>query len=249
MTTLYDIDKFCDYFEEQVLAIDTLEPKPVSEESITQVRLYKKTLIISAIETLAALRFLKNEYKELNKQKKARFIRFVSEYCEWENGALISIPFLLDQLAVKNLKHSKLYKTLYDRLSNFNENDGKALNIAALDLKVNEVLKFAHSENEEHLIFENQHYSLLYRYKNCIAHEDEEHCGLFEAYQYAQPHYYSYLRHKPADELTQWHISYPVEHFKNLFFCSIKNMKQHFIKTNTNPYTLIGDSRGHSRWW
>ena len=65
MTTLYDIDKFCDYFEAQVSAIDELEPKPVAEESITQVRLYKKTLIISAIETLSSLRFLKNNYKEL----------------------------------------------------------------------------------------------------------------------------------------------------------------------------------------
>jgi hypothetical protein len=70
-----------------------------------------------------------------------------------------------------------------------------------------------------------------------------------EAYQYAQPHYYSYLQDSSPDQLVKWHLSYPVAHFKNLFFSSIKNMKRYFIKTSTNPYTLIGDSRGHSRWW
>jgi len=249
MTTLYDIDKFCDYFEAQVHAIDNLEPHPVTEESITQVRLYKKTLVISAIDTLASLRFLQNNYKELNRQKKARFMRFVAEYSEWENGTLISIPYLMDQLTVKNLKGSRLYEVLYDRLSTHDKSAGKPLNIELIDLKAEALLNFANSENEEHLIHESQHYSLLYGYKNCIAQEVGKHCGVMEAYQYAQPHYYSYLQNSSPGKLTQWHLSYPVEHFKNLFFCSIKNMKRHFIKTNTNPYSLIGDSRGHSRWW
>jgi hypothetical protein len=249
MTTLYDIDKFCDYFEAQVHAIDNLEPHPVTEESVTQVRLYKKTLIISAIDTLSSLRFLQNNYKELNKQKKARFIRFVAEYSEWENGALISVPYLLDQLTTKNLKASKLYDALYDSLLMHNENAGKAQNIEVIDIKAEELLNLSNSESEEHLIHESQHYSLLYGYKNCIAHEDGDHCGVLEAYQYAQPHYYSYIEDRAPNGLTQWYLSYPVEHFKNLFFCSMKNMRWHFIKTNTNPYTLIGDGRGHSRWW
>jgi len=249
MTTLYDIDKFCDYFEAQVHAIDDLEPHPVSEESITQVRLYKKTLVISAIDTLASLRFMQNNYKELNRQKKARFIRFVTEYSEWKNGALISIPYLIDQLAAKNLKGSRLYDMLYDKLSMHNESVGKPLNIGVIDLDAEELLIFANSENEEHLIHESQHYSLLYSYKNCIAQEVGKHCGVMEAYQYAQPHYYSYLHESSPDYLVKWHLSYPVAHFKNLFFSSIKNMKRYFIKTNTNPYSLIGDSRGHSRWW
>jgi len=249
MTTLYDIDKFCDYFEAQVHAIDDLEPHPVTEESITQVRLYKKTLVISAIDTLASLRFLQNNYKELNRQKKARFIRFVTEYSEWKNGAMISIPYLMDQLAAKNLKGSRLYDMLYEKLSMHNESVGKPLNTGVIDLDAEELLIFASSENEEHLIHESQHYSLLYGYKNCIAQEVGKHCGVMEAYQYAQPHYYSYLQDSTPDNIVKWHLSYPVAHFKNLFFCSIKNMKRYFIKTNTNPYSLIGDSRGHSRWW
>lgn len=249
MTTLYDIDKFCDYFEAQVSAIDELEPKPVSEESITQVRLYKKTLIISAIDTLSSLRFLKNNYKELNRQTKARFIRFLSEYSEWENGTLISAPYLLEQMNNLNLKGGKLYDALYQRLSMHNDDAGKVLNITTIDFMAADLLMLANSEIEEHLIHESQHYALLFGYKDCIAHEDREQCGVLEAYQYAQPHYYSYLQEKNPDELTRWYLSYPVEHFKSLFFCSMKNMKKYFIKTGTNPYSLIGDSRGHSRWW
>lgn len=247
MTTLHDIDRFCDYYEQQVSAIDNLNPEPISEESITQVRLYKKTLMVSAIDTLARLRFPKENYKELNKHNQARFTRFLSEYCDWEDGNLISIPYLLDQLALKKLTDRKLYDALHNKLLSYKDNDGKILSIELIDVKSEKLLELADSENEEYLIFESQHYSLLYGYKNCIAHEAREHCGVMEAYQYAQPHYYSYIKNKTPDELIKWHLAYPVEHFKNLFFSSIKNMKQHFIKKRINPYALIKDS--HSRWW
>lgn len=249
MTTLYDIDRFCDYFEAQVSEIDNLNPEPISEESITQVRLYKKTLIISAIDTLSSLRFSQENYKELNRHTKDRFIRFVSEYGEWQEGALISTPSLFDLLAVRSREENKLYDYLHNKLLEHDADNGKILRIGDIDVRAEELLELTSSEHEEHLIFENQHYSLLYGYKNCIAHETKELCGVMEAYQYAKPHYYSYIKDKGPGELTQWHLSYPVEHIKKLFFSSMKNMKRHFIRTNTNPYTLIGNSRGHSRWW
>lgn len=249
MTTLYDIDKFCDYFEAQVSAIDNLNPSPVTEESITQVRLYKKTLVISAIDTLASLRFSQENYKELNRHKKNRFTRFVSEYGEWEHGALISVPYLFDQLELTSLKDIKLYAFLRNKLSAHDSDNGKILNIDIIDLSADELLDVSNSEIEEHMIFESQHYALLYGYKNCIAHENRKPCGVMEAYQYAKPHYYSYLKTQQPDQLTHWHLSYPVEHFKKVFFCCMKNMKRHFINTSTNPYSLIDESQAHSRWW
>lgn len=249
MTTLHDIDRFCNYFEAQVSEVDNLNPDRASKESIIQVRLYKKTLIISAIDTLANLRFSKENYKELNKQNKARFIRFVSEYCEWDSGNLISIPYLFDQLTIKKRRDSKLYDVLYNKLLSHDGNDGEFLDIGVMDLNAENLLEFTNSEDDERLIFDSQHYSLIYGYKNCIAHEEKDVCGMMEVCQYAQPHYYSYIKDKTSNELTQWHRSYPVEHFKTLFFCGMKNMKRHFIKTNINPYTLVDYSRGHSRWW
>ena len=249
MSTLYDIDRFCDYFEAQVSAVDKLHPEQISEESITKVRLYKKTLILSAIDTLANLRFTKRNYRELNKQNKARFIRFVCEYCEWESGHLISVPHLSKQLAIHQLKDSKLYQVLSNKLIAHDRHDGEFLDIGIMDFNADYLLAFTNSEDEEHLINESQHYSLIYGYKNCIAHEASDLCGVMEVCQYAQSHYYSYIKNKTPDELTQWHLSYPVDHFKNLFFCGMKNIKRHFIKTNTNPYSLLPDNHGHSRWW
>lgn len=249
MTTLHDINKFCNYFVAQVSEVDNLNPESISEESLTQVRLYKKTLIISAIDTLANLRFSKENYKELNKHNKARFIRFVSEYCDWKDGHLISLPYLFDQLTIKKLNDSKLYEVLHKKLLMHDSNDGNFLDIDVIDIDADDLLALTHSEVEEHLIYESQHYALIYGYTNCIAHEYKDECGVMEICQYAEPHYYSYLKEKCSDELTQWHLSYPVRHFKNLFVSGMKNMKQHFIKTNINPYSLIGDTRGHSRWW
>lgn len=249
MTTLHDINRFCNYFEAQVTEVDNLNPEAISEESITQVRLYKKTLIISAIDTLANLRYSKENYKELNKHNKARFTRFVAEYCEWQSGNLISLPYLFDQLTIKKRKDSKLYEVLRKKLLIHDNSGGEFLGIEIIDLNAEELLEFTNSEVEERLIFESQHYSLIHGYKNCIAHEEKDVCGVMEVCQYAEPHYYSYIKNKTSKELTRWHLSYPVEHFRVLFFCGIKNMKRHFIKTNINPYSLIGDSRGHSRWW
>jgi len=44
-------------------------------------------------------------------------------------------------------------------------------------------------------------------------------------------------------DLTQWQLSYPLAHFNSLFVCSLKNMKQYFIKANINPYLLVEESR------
>ena len=249
MTTLHDIDRFCNYFEAQLAQLDDLSSEQKSEESITQVRLYKKTLIISAIDTLANLRFPQESYKEYNKQNRVRFARFVSEYCEWEDGSLISVPCLFDQLTKNKLKDHMLYDVLYDRLLSHDGSDGGFLGIPVMDLDAACLIAFTHSEVEERLIFESQHYSLIHRYENCIAHEGKDICGVMEICQYAQPHYYSYLKDMASDELTQWHIAYPVGRFKQLFFCGMKNMKRYFIKNNINPYTLIGNRRDHSRWW
>jgi len=249
MTTLHDIDKFCDYFEAQVIELDNLSSEQVSAESITQVRLYKKTLIISAIDTLANLRFSQDSYKEFHQHSSARFVRFVAEFCEWQSGNLISVPYLFEQLRVNKLNDKKLYDVLQKKLVSHNASAGSFLDIEMLDMEVGSLIEYTHSEIEERLIYESQHHALLYGFDNCIAHEDKDKCGVMEICQYAQPHYYSYLQDKNSDNLTRWYISYPVEHFKRLFFSGMKNIKRHFINTNINPYTLIGDRRDHSRWW
>jgi hypothetical protein len=243
MTTLYDIARFCDAFEAQVSAIDQLDPESIPEKETVRIQLYKKSLVMSAIDTLAGLRFTKENYKELNRQNKKRFVRFIAEFSEWKNGPLVSVPYLLEQLARRDLKQGELYGALYQKLLKHEGNDeGTILHIENVDASVAELFELAKTEYEEQLILKSQHYSLFYEYRNARANTLSESGGVMEAFQYAQPNYYSGTQSECHD-LVQWQLSYPLAHFNSLFVRSLKNMKQYFIKANINPYSLVIDSR------
>ncbi len=243
MTTLYDIARFCDAFEEQVSAINHLEAEFVPEKESDRIQLYKKSLVMSAIDTLAGLRFVKQDYPELNRQNKKRFVRFIAEFSEWKNGPLISVPYLLEQLARRDLKQGELYEALCNKLLKYEGNDeGTILHIEDVDVMAVELFELAKTEYEEQLILKSQHFSLFYEYRNCKANTLNESGGVMEAFQYAQPNYYSEQQSEHHD-LIQWQLSYPLAHFNGLFNRSLKNMRQYFVKTNINPYSLVSDSR------
>lgn len=236
MTTLYDIARFCDAFEEQVTAIDQLKPESIPVKHLSHIQLYKKSLVMSAIDTLAGLRYTKENYEQLNKQNNKRFVRFIAEFSEWKEGPLISVPYLLAQLARRDLKESELYDSLYSRVYKYEGNDeGSVLQIEDVDVMAGELFDLATTEYEEQLILKSQHYSLLYEYRNCKAHVLSESGGLMESFQYARPNYYSNKKNE-YHNLIHWQLSYPLAHFHNLFSRSLINMKQYFIKTNINPY-------------
>jgi hypothetical protein len=239
-----DINQFCDYFEQQVQQINTIQPEEQNDYGASQIRLYKKTLYVTSIDTLAGFRFSKNDYRELNKRNKARFTRFIQEYCNWENGSLISLPFLLDQLTTKKLKDSNLFASVEERLKGFSGEDGGTTNIETIDLSLGEVLEMAHSEKEESLIYSSQHYSLFYGYRNCLVHEAREPGKAMEVTQNPAPHYHSYIQEKPQ-EITQWHLVYPVEHFRSILSAGIANSREYFFKATVNPY----DNLSGTRWW
>lgn len=236
MTLLYDIARFCDAFEEQVSAIEHLKPESIPEKDITHIQLYKKSLVMSAIDTLAGLRYTKENYRELNRQNKKRFVRFIAEFGEWQNGPLISVPNLIDQMARRDLQESELYDYLYNRLSGYEEDsEGRALHIEEVDVTAAELFDLAKTEYEELLILKSQHYSLFYEYRNCKMNFLSESGGLMEAFQYARPNYYPGNKSEHHG-LIQWQLSYPLAHFNSLFSSSLKNMRKYFIKTNFNPY-------------
>ena len=243
MTLLYDIARFCDAFEAQVAAIDDLKPASLAEKNIDNTLLYKKSLVMSAIDTLAGLRFTRENYKELNKQNKKRFVRFIAEFGEWKEGPLISVPYLFEQMARRHLKQSELHDFLADRLLKYDGNeDGSILHIETVDVMAVDLFELAKTEYEEQLILKSQHYSLFYEYRNCKTNALNESGGVMEAFQYAQPNYYSSTRSEFHD-LRQWQLSYPLAHFHCLFANSLKNMRAYFIKTRIDPYSLVSDDR------
>jgi hypothetical protein len=243
MTLLYDIARFCDAFEAQISAIDQMDPDSVPEKNVEHIQLYKKSLVMSAIDTLAGLRFTRENYKELNLQNKKRFVRFLAEFSEWKNGPLISVPYLFGQLARRDLKECELYAVLADKLLKYEEKDeGSILHVEDIDVMAVELFEIAKTEYEEQLILKSQHYSLFYEYRNCKSNSLSESGGVMEAFQYAQPNYYSSAKSEYHD-MNQWELSYPLAHFNSLFSRSLKNMRQYFIKTDTNPYSLVTDDR------
>lgn len=236
MTTLYDIARFCDAFEEQVRAIDQLKPESIPVKHLSHIQLYKKSLVMSAIDTLAGLRYTKENYALLSKQNKKRFVRFIAEFGEWKQGPLISVPYLLDQLARRDLMGTELYEKLYSRLARHEGNvEGSILQIEDIDVTAVELFDLATTEYEEQLILKSQHYSILYEYRNCKAYVLSEDGGMMETFQYARPNYYSNNKSEHHD-LIYWQLSYPLAHFNNIFSSSLKNMKKYFIKANINPY-------------
>jgi hypothetical protein len=236
MTLLYDIARFCDAFQEQVSAIEHLKPESIPEKDITHIQLYKKSLVMSAIDTLAGLRYTKENYRELNRLNKKRFVRFIAEFGEWDNGPLISVPYLIDQLSRRDIYESELYVFLHDRLSGFEECcEGRVLHIEDIDVNAAELFDLAKTEYEEQLILKSQHYSLFYEYRNCKMTFLNETGGLMEAFQYARPNYYPGEKSEHHG-LIQWQLSYPLAHFHRLFGSCLKNMRKYFIKTNFNPY-------------
>ncbi|MBE9559764.1 MAG: hypothetical protein IMF15_03195 [Proteobacteria bacterium] len=242
MTTLYDIAKFCDAFEEQVSAINHLEPESVPDKDSCHIQLYKKSLVMSAIDTLAGLRFTKENYKELNQQNKKRFVRFIAEFADWKNGPFISVPYLFEQMARRDLKENDLYEYLRDRLLVHEEDgEGVSLHIEDVDILAVDLFELAKTEYEEQLILKSQHYSLFYEYKNCKTNTLRESGGVMETFQYAHPNYYSGDKSEHHG-LIQWQLSYPLAHFNSLFSQSLKNMRKYFIKADINPYLLVDDS-------
>lgn len=236
MTILYNISRFCDAFEAQVSAIEQLKPESIPEKDIERIQLYKKSLVMSAIDTLASYRFTKENYRELNRQNKKRFVRFIAEFGEWENGPLISVPYLFEQLAKRELKESELYEFLYTRLCGFQETSkGAILHVEDVDIMAAELFELATTEYEEQLILKSQHYSLFYEYRNCKINTLNESGGMMESFQYARPNYYPDSVGEHHD-LIRWQLSYPLAHFNTLFSSCLKNMKQYFIKINFDPY-------------
>jgi len=132
---------------------------------------------------------------------------------------------------------------LYRKLAQHEDKgDGTILHIDDVDVTAAELFELAKTEYEEQLILKSQHFSLFYEYRNCKANSLSESGGVMEAFQYAQPNYCSSTQSEFHD-LAQWQLSYPLAHFNSLFSCSLKNMRQYFIKADINPYSLVTDSR------
>ncbi len=245
MTTPGQIDGFCSYFSRQVEIISNLN---INQENLQdagpedqQIRFYQKVLIVTALDTLAGIRFPKKNYPDLHKQNRKRFVRFTTEYGGWEHGPLVSTPFLSDRLKKMNVRNGNLLDYLGNKLDQHDPQCGSYYEPTEFDETPDILLPHAKTEKEEEAIWYCQHFAILYRYRNFLVHEarvpgygmdgvrnDEN--GAF---------YHGYIGRE------NWHLAYPVELFIMLLTNSINNLKAFFMEQNQNPFEFVGDT---TRW-
>lgn len=235
------IQRFCSYFSRQLIVIRALTLNNNQLEGTGpadhKIRSYQKILIVTALDALAGIRFPKDTYPELHMKNRKRFIRFISEYSSWDNGVLISIPFLYDRLCEIDAKDENLAKFLREKLDRYNPQDGIVYPSDKIDQHPDLLLPLANSKKEKKAIWSNQHYSLLYGYRNFLVHGSREPGHAMEGIRNGEDsaYYHGYINE------NSWFLCYPSEMFFSLIEDSIENLKTYFTEQIINPFEFVED--------
>ncbi|MCJ7547481.1 MAG: hypothetical protein MUP30_11765 [Deltaproteobacteria bacterium] len=233
---LENIEDFCSFFERQLDVIKKLDVDwnllPGSAPEDHQVRFYRKTLLIVGIDTLAGIRFPRAYFPDLYYRKnRMRFIRFLKEVAQWTEGESVSIPFLDERLDKANLGDGTLGRYLKNKLAHFDVTAGGQLMLSHVDEPAEQLLPYVTSEKEKTELFDLQHYSMLYRYRNSLVHGYREPGSAMEIDSLSsEPYYHSY-----TDD-NRWFLVYPMQMFENIFRSSIQGLKAYLIKNGIDPY-------------
>ena len=244
MTGAPNIDHFCSYFERQLEVIShiKIDFNVLTGSSIEdyQVRFYRKALLITGLDTLAGIRFPKRNYPQFYRRNRERFTRFVKEFADWPHGDLVSLPFLKDQLKRYGLGGTRLANHVSTKIARFDVKVGGSLGISQMDESVDAPLTLAETEREEDAIADQQHYSILYRYRNYLLHEWREPGSAMEIDSLrTEPYYHGYIND------PQWYLVYPMQLFTELFANSIRTFRQYLTDNSIDPYSFVEDTR---RW-
>lgn len=242
MSIADSIDRFCSYFDREVAAIGRVmvTDGPGIESGSGNPTRYRKTLYVTAIDTLAGLRFHKSAYPSLARRNRERFVRFLEEYGAWPEGDLVSLPFLKDELESSKLLDRPLGKHVVEKVSQFSTEDGGTLPISEMDESAASLLALATIEKEEDAINEYRHFALFYRYRNSLVHEARQPGNSMETiFTVDEPSYHGYI----SD--TRWYLTYPVVHFEGLLKHSVSSFRTYLDSNQIDPYSLVEDK---ARW-
>jgi len=220
------------YFRGQLDRIQALTLPGDTDAENNALGFYKKALLVTALDTLAGLRYPKANYPELNGQNQKRFISFVVESGAWPEGSLTSIPFL----EKKNLRPGKLLDLVRQRLAQRQDNREFSVPLANIDLTTPELLKAASTEQEEKAVRENQHFVLLYRYRNYLVHESRVPGYAMEISEDEAPYYHGYLND------NRLYLCYPLAHFVKLVADGIAYLEGFLQAHQIDPYDFVSDT-------
>lgn len=236
MTTEKRIDLFCTYFEREAAAIGRIitAEDPDLETGAGNYFRYRMTLYVTAIDTLAGLRFHKSAYPQLARHNRERFIRFLKEYGSWPEGDLVSLPFLKDELESLKLLNRPLARHIIGKMSKFSTEDDGPLQVSMVDEPLSALLALTTTAKEEDAANECQHLSIFYRYRNALIHESREPGnGMGELFSSKEPSYGWYI----GD--SRWYLSYPLAVFEKILERSIAGFRAYLVTNQIDPYSLV----------
>lgn len=243
MKVIDRIDRFCGYFRNQVECIGNLQINPDvfknTDNEANQVRFYKKVLLISAIDTLAGIRFPKETYPQLNKKNQERFIKFITDSDIWPEGNLVSIPFLAEHVSTGKISKGKLLDFINGHMSKSPDNHDFSIAATEIDVQIEKLLTMVKTEQEEKVIRENQHYELLYRYRNYLIHEAREPGKAMDITLDNIPYYHGYIGDKKL------YLAYPVGMFEVITTNSIHFIENYTKQNSIDPYDFVTET---TRW-
>ncbi len=239
------IDDFCGYFYgqiESIRALNIVEGKDESRESENfQIKFFKKVLLITALDTLAGIRFPKQRFPSLNKKNRNRFIRFLEVSRCWQGGELVSIPFLSESKNKGSLSDGLLRFYVTRIMSKFNTDGSINIPSKGIDQPKEALFELATTEQEEKAIMECQHYELMYRYRNYLIHESREPGNAMEILpDENDPYYHSYIG---QDKLV---LAYPLELFVKLLENAVDYLSKYLKTHKLNPYDFVEEET--TRW-
>ncbi len=224
------IEQFCLYFEQQIDLIESINITKSPNDPYQRL-LYQRTLLVTLLDAMAGMRFSKKYYPDIHDKNRERFIRFVKNYSDWDNGSLISVPFLYYRLCKNKNNNGKLIQYLKTKISQFNEEEGGAVPSIKMDELPEKLLLLTNIELQEKEIYECQHYSILYRYRNYLIHEARVPGCSIDFYKEQEAHYHSYLND------PRWFLVYPLALLKKLCIKSVGNIKQYLRDNAIDPYS------------
>jgi hypothetical protein len=245
MTTIEEsIDKFCGYFYGQIESIRsliTLEGDGNTRDIENfQIKFYKKVLLITALDTLACIRFPKQRFPSLNKNNRSRFIRFLEVSKCWQSGELVSIPFLFENKDKGSISDGLLRFYIKNILKKFNANETTNIPSKNIDQPKEALFELATTEQEEKAIMECQHYELLYRYRNYLIHESREPGNAMDILpDENDPYYHSYVGQK------KYVLTYPLDMFIKILENAVDYISKYLKNHKLNPYDFVEET---DRW-
>lgn len=237
------IEDFCNYFLNQAQVIGELAVDPAAAQGTDQerhqIRFYKKTLIITHIDTLAGIRYTEKRYPQLNKRNRERFIQFIETSNSWPNGSMVSIPFLAEYANGGKITDGQLKEHVLAKLAANFEEESFNVRASVIDESLEQLMALSSTEQEEKAIRESRHYELMYRYRNYLIHESQEPGNAMEVVPENEAYYHGYIGEQ------RLFLAYPLQLFESILEQSITYLKNYLLKNEIDPYAYVKET---ARW-